>query len=68
MTVRVKRERCILCGGCVYGCPIRAISIHDKRVWIDEQRCNDCGWCIGRCFGRAIMTEERWQKEILPNE
>lgn len=50
----IDHEKCTLCGLCVRNCPYYALSIHDKRVIVDEASCFKCGLCESRCPVEAI--------------
>lgn len=47
-------KKCRGCGACVRECAQHAISITDKKAYIDEEKCAGCGRCIGRCNFDAI--------------
>ena len=48
------RERCILCGVCVRGCPPQVIRIEGKRLVFDYNRCIRCYCCRELCPEAAL--------------
>ena len=68
---RVKRRRpapvfledpCILCGKCIQICPVDALTMHDRRIIIDEKRCIRCYCCHEVCPADAIVIRERGEE------
>ena len=53
MGVKVDKEKCTGCAGCVDICPVGAIKIENGKAVIDES-CVDCGACIAQCPLQAI--------------
>lgn len=47
-------EACTGCGTCLRWCPVSAISLKDKRAFIDHTLCIGCGECTTACPERAI--------------
>ncbi len=43
---QVTVEKCYACRRCVHECPVKAISMNDRHVVIDEELCIDCGKCV----------------------
>ena len=71
----VDLEKCRGCSKCKIseGCPMKAASVQDGRVVIDETICNNCGRCAGKCpfgaFGEGkpawkITIGGRWGKKV----
>ena len=59
----VDQELCIGCGRCVPYCPVRAISIVNKKAVIDQELCVECGTCgrknnIVKCPRNALHERE----------
>ena len=52
----VREKRCRACGRCAKECGSDAISIVDKKAWIDPDKCVGCGRCIGACAFDAIKN------------
>ena len=68
-------EKCRGCKKCqiAEGCPMKAASVADGRVVIDETLCNNCGRCAGKCpfgaFGDGkpawkVCIGGRWGKKV----
>jgi ferredoxin len=51
-------EECILCGACVVGCEVEAITEGDTQSHIDVSICVECGTCKRNCPVDAIIFEE----------
>jgi Fe-S-cluster-containing hydrogenase component 2 len=47
--MKIEREKCTGCGGCINLCPVSAIFFSDDRAVIDEVVCTECGTCIPVC-------------------
>jgi ferredoxin len=54
----VVSSECILCGACVSGCEVKAISEGETRCEIDPAVCIECGICEANCPCQAISFEE----------
>ncbi len=53
-------EGCALCLCCVYGCPVRAITVEeDVSAVIDPDKCIGCGKCFDNCQAEAIVRVEK---------
>ncbi|MEW6685848.1 MAG: DUF362 domain-containing protein [Candidatus Edwardsbacteria bacterium] len=51
---KVRIERCIGCGECLTWCPVKAISLIDKKARIDSKICLGCAECTLVCRQHAI--------------
>jgi ferredoxin len=51
-------DDCILCGACVTGCEVGAISEGETKCVIDPEVCIVCGTCEANCPCLAISVEE----------
>ena len=55
------------CNGCkkckiAEGCPMKAASVVDGKLVIDETICNNCGRCAGKCpFGAVGQGKPAWK-------
>lgn len=63
----VNQELCIGCGRCVPYCPVRAISVVDKKAVIDQEICVECGTCYRKnnfvkCPRNALYEREDVQR------
>jgi Fe-S-cluster-containing hydrogenase component 2 len=47
--MKIEREKCSGCGGCINLCPVSAIYFRDDRAVIDVSVCTECGTCIPIC-------------------
>lgn len=56
----VNTEKCIGCGICLPYCPLEAISLRDKKAWVDPDRCADCWVCLRKkvCPRDALTAPE----------
>lgn len=61
--MKVEKNLCIGCGKCVRSCPMRAISITEKKAVITHQLCITCGQCQHNCPMRAIKYGSNIAKE-----
>ncbi|WP_017753087.1 4Fe-4S binding protein [Clostridium tyrobutyricum] len=50
----VIQDKCIGCGNCKTSCMYDAISIADKKAFIDRSKCFGCGLCTTKCKFGAI--------------
>lgn len=58
---KVNRRRCTGCGRCEGECPSGAITLKERKAFIDEGRCTGCGQCIVMCPQKAI--DIRWKRD-----
>ena len=57
-------EKCKGCKKCKIseGCPMKAASVADGRLCIDETVCNNCGRCAEKCpFGAVGAGKQAWK-------
>lgn len=59
----VDQDLCVGCGRCVVYCPVRAISIVNKKAVIDQEICVECGTCgrknnIVKCPKNALYERD----------
>ena len=54
----VRAGKCIGCGSCTKVCAHNAITITDKKAFIDHNFCVGCGRCIGICPVDAVKPAE----------
>ena len=58
----VLAEKCVACGQCIEACPEKAISLKDKKAFIDKKRCSGCGECMVVCPKGAVDLD--WETDI----
>jgi len=51
---KIRLERCTGCGRCIKWCQVEAISIVNKKAYIDVNKCTGCSQCISVCPFKAI--------------
>ncbi len=61
----ILKETCIGCGSCMKSCAHGAISMEDKKAFIDETKCVGCGRCIGVCPVDAVSNHCDESNDIL---
>ena len=52
-------KNCVGCGACEKICPVKAVSIKNKKSYIDSTKCIGCASCIAACQYNAI--EVHWE-------
>lgn len=59
---RIKRKTCIGCGHCAEHCPGQAITLKEKKAYINKTLCIGCGECIVRCPTGSININ--WNQTV----
>jgi pyruvate formate lyase activating enzyme len=54
--MRIDKEKCIKCGGCVSVCPLGALELKDELI-VDKEKCQKCGICEKFCPVGAIKVK-----------
>ena len=62
---RVSKDACVGCSLCAKNCAHNAITISDKKAFIDHNKCTGCGRCIGICPMDAVMPGSSESNDIL---
>lgn len=65
--MEIKADICNGCGRCVIVCPVQAIKMIEKRVFIDEDLCVECSVCYrsANCPVNAIrMRRLEWPRNV----
>lgn len=59
---KIKRKTCIGCAQCVEHCPEQAITLNEKKAYINKDLCIGCAECIVRCPTTSININ--WNQSI----
>jgi len=59
---KIKRKTCIGCAECQKHCPAEAITLEEKKAYIDKNKCVGCGECIVRCPTQSVNIN--WNQTI----
>ncbi len=61
MAVRVDKDKCISCFGCISVCPVMALKESKRYPECDPEKCTSCGTCLRFCPVGAlrIVKEEK---------
>lgn len=59
---KIKRKTCIGCGECEKHCPVQAISLEDKKAYINQKKCVGCAECIVRCSTESVNIN--WNQDV----
>ena len=55
----IDTDNCQGCGQCSEWCPVKAISLQERKSQVDYSRCIGCGVCVSKCNNNAISMKER---------
>ena len=66
--MQVQEKSCVGCSKCVQACPMRAISLHERKAQIDRRLCIVCGKCAHGCPKKAICYQSNVVKEAAQHE
>ncbi|MFH1425028.1 MAG: 4Fe-4S binding protein [archaeon] len=59
MAVKLNKDKCASCAGCVGLCPQQALNYVGSGLVIDETKCNECGICVKFCPMTALSIGEK---------
>ncbi|MCS7181448.1 MAG: DUF362 domain-containing protein [bacterium] len=71
LTPIINLSTCTGCEKCSNECPFGAISIKEKKAYIDKNKCKGCAWCVHVCPFGAInipwssVKPEEFQERIV---
>lgn len=57
ISIKVNRNKCVLCEECVKHCPAEAMSRKNDKIYIDHDLCIECYCCGESCPNGAISTK-----------
>ncbi len=55
--MKINRDKCCYCGGCVGVCPQNALELRETILVVDDNKCNKCGICVKFCPVGALALE-----------
>jgi uncharacterized Fe-S center protein len=61
----IRQDRCVGCGICQKNCAHGAITIENKKAFIDHDKCVGCGRCLGLCPMDAVASASDESNDIL---
>jgi len=59
-------EGCTGCNWCDIACPSGAITMSERKAYIDDARCIGCGYCVDRCPEDVMWMTRREKPLELP--
>ena len=59
-------EGCTGCNWCDIACPSGAITMSQRKAYIDDDRCIGCGYCVDRCPEDVMWMTRREKPLELP--
>ncbi|MCP4023262.1 MAG: DUF362 domain-containing protein [Desulfobacteraceae bacterium] len=59
---KIKRKTCIGCAECAKHCPAKAITLKEKKAYLDKDLCIGCAECIVRCPTGSININ--WNQTV----
>lgn len=61
--MQVKKTACVGCTKCAQSCPMRAITMQERKAEIDRRLCIVCGKCAHSCPKKAICYQSNLKQE-----
>lgn len=62
------KQVCVSCGECVEKCPMKALSIVDKKVVYDIEKCCNCDTCIKVCKNHSSPKIRKMTPQMVYEE
>ncbi|MCD6591362.1 MAG: 4Fe-4S binding protein [Candidatus Aenigmarchaeota archaeon] len=59
MVVKIDKNKCLRCGGCVGTCPKLALNLTEHGLVCDPEKCVDCGICVQFCPVGALSLQKK---------
>lgn len=59
---QITEGKCTACGCCIQICPAAAISLKNKKAFVNQEACLGCGECLCACKFDAIAVN--WKEEV----
>lgn len=66
--MQVRKSACVGCTKCAQSCPMRAISMQERKAQINRSLCIACGKCAYGCPNKAICYQSNLAKEASHDE
>jgi electron transfer flavoprotein alpha subunit/NAD-dependent dihydropyrimidine dehydrogenase PreA subunit len=64
--LKIDKDKCVGCGGCIDVCPFGALSLVDNMVVVND-KCTGCGACLLACPVHALNLPEGRPQETTEN-
>lgn len=61
-------NKCINCGKCILSCPVKALTVSNKKILWDEKICMQCDNCIKYCTNLSTPKTKDYSVEELFQE
>jgi Fe-S-cluster-containing hydrogenase component 2 len=59
MSVKLNKDKCASCAGCVAMCPQLALDYVGSGIQIDPKKCIECGICVKFCPLAALYIGDK---------
>jgi MinD superfamily P-loop ATPase len=56
--IKLNKNLCGRCGGCVAVCEVDALELNSDELIIKEKLCTLCNYCVVFCPSRALENED----------
>ncbi len=61
----VEQDNCIACAACIDACPVKAVSMKNRRISFDYKKCIACFCCQEACPASAIKVKKSFFAKII---